>query len=110
MIANGKTQGHLAFGRKVAATSIAAFNSVRPVTAKRKKLILARLEEAGAEGRTRYEIAEELKILVQSICGLVRQMVETGHVVELGDTRPAPSGSAAKIVRLPKYAGGGQSE
>lgn len=63
---------------------------------------------AGRNGLTRHELADRMGILLSSVCGLVRQLVSDGAVVESGDTRPSPAGRSSKIVRLPQYTGGQQ--
>ena len=58
---------------------------------------------AGRTGMSRYELAERLKLPIQSICGLVRPMVKVGALTESGDTRPNDYGNASKILRLPQF-------
>ena len=89
-----------------AETSVAALQSVLPLVSKRKQAILALLDQAGAAGLTRYELSDSMGVPIQSVCGRARELVQAVHVVEVGDTRPAPSGRASKVLRLPQHAGG----
>ena len=97
-------------GHRTAATSVAALRSVQPVVSERKKAIIALLERTVSVGMTRYELAVEMDIPVQLICGRAHELVKAGMVVEMGDTRPAPSGRASKIMRLHKYTGDPECE
>jgi hypothetical protein len=102
-------QRELDFGRHTAETSKQAYRETRPMAAGRKALIREALREA-EDGFTRYELSDRLSLPLQSVCGLVRPLVLAGLLVESGDTRPAPSGSKAKVVRLsPKLMGGNTS-
>ena len=93
-------------GHDTAETSVAALQSVLPLVSKRKQAILALLDQAGAAGLTRYELSGKMTVPIQSVCGRARELVQADHVVEVGDSRPAPSGRASKVLRLPKHAGG----
>ena len=97
----GKSRGH-----DTAETSVAALQSVLPLVSKRKQAILALLDQAGVAGLTRYELSDSMGIPIQSVCGRARELVQSDHVVEAGDTRPSPSGRASKVLRLPQHAGG----
>jgi hypothetical protein len=102
-------QQELQFGRHTAETSRRAFKETRPLAVGRKALIRQALREA-TDGCTRFELAELLNLQIQSVCGLIRPLIVAGLLVEDGDTRPTPSGSSAKVVRLsPKLMMGGQS-
>ena len=98
---SGKARSH-----DTAETSVAALQSVLPLVSKRKQAILAQLDQAGVTGLTRYELSDSMGIPIQSVCGRARELVQADHVVEVGDTRPAPSGRASKVLRLPQHAGG----
>ena len=93
-------------GHDTAETSVAALQSVLPLVSKRKQAILALLDQAGVTGLTRYELSDSIGIPIQSVCGRARELVQADHVVEVGDTRPAPSGRASKVLRLSQHAGG----
>jgi hypothetical protein len=100
MVVDTTTQGQLPFGHQTAETSKQAYRETRPMSRGRKALVREALRKAGTAGMTRYELSEELRLPIQTICGLVRPLVVAGDIVEIGDTRESPSGSASKIVRL----------
>ena len=80
------------------ATSQAAADRVAPRTGQQAATIIATITEA-TDGLTRHEIAERCGLPLSSVCGRVRSLVLSGHLLERGDTRPTSHGCPAKVVR-----------
>lgn len=72
---------------KVAATSIAAHNSIQPVAGTLEYEVYRAIIEAGSAGMTNEEIVTKTKVLLQTTCGRVNSLVKKGLVKDSGTTR-----------------------
>jgi len=88
---------------QTAQTSIDAAISARPKSTDRKCTIKHLLDEAGWDGMTQHELADAMAIPLLSVCGLITPMVDSGTIIELGDTRQTRYGRAAKLIRLSQF-------
>lgn len=96
-------QQTLGFEHQTASTSVAAFKASGPKRSTRKMAAENYLLMAGDRGLTRGELADKMDVLLSSVCGLCSPMIAAGLIVECGDTRKTPNGSAAKVMRLPQF-------
>ena len=69
------------------ATSRAAADRVRPNAATMRAKVLTCVEAAGEPGITRQEIADELGMRLQTVCGRANELLRSGDVYELTDRR-----------------------
>jgi hypothetical protein len=97
-------QSNLGFVHSTAETTKAALSKTVKKRSQRILAIENSLLMAGKNGLTRFEIANRLNLQIQSVTGPVRLMLDRGIVVETAETRPSPSGSQSKILRLPQFA------
>ncbi len=88
-------------------TSQAAAAKVAPAMRGRRAQVLEYVRRCGSLGATRHEIAEGCGLLLQSICSVVRQLLDAGLLCEGRETRATPTGHQAAVLTLPPGGEGG---
>lgn len=71
-------------GHRGVFTQVAAAETIKPCTGRLHKMILAHLIKGGA---TRQEIADDLGLKLQTVCGRVRELVLAGSIKDTDDVR-----------------------
>jgi len=89
--------------RRTAETSKQAYREVRPKIPLRKQQIIAAIRNAKGVGKTREELAADLRIKESSVCCPVRKLLDDGTVVESGRTRTTSCDGKANVLVLPEY-------
>lgn len=80
-------------------TSHQAAKDATPRAGTHRARALQALREAGPNGLTDFELAERTGIAQTSIGVRRKELADAGYVKPTGQTRPAPSGSAAMVWR-----------
>lgn len=75
-----------------------ARNDARPREGSRAAIVLTAVSVRGEHGLTRDELAEQTGIPLQSLCGIVRRLLDDRLLVETDATRPTRTGSAAAVL------------
>lgn len=65
---------------------------------KQAGLVLAAIASSGLDGMTREELAAKLRLSIGSICGRVRELKETGVVIDTERRRPTSNGKSAAVI------------
>lgn len=90
----------IAINHQTANTTRTAFEAARPKLNPRQLAINEHLQIVGRSGLTRYELAEKMRLPIQSITGPVRVLLDNGAIVEPGNRRESPHGKPAKVLVL----------
>lgn len=75
-----------------------ALKTAAPRQGTRQAQILEVVRQRGRRGATRDELAVETGVPLQSLCGLVRQLLDRGSLLETAETRPTRTGKPAAIL------------
>jgi hypothetical protein len=69
----------------------------------RLRAILDLVKRRRSYGCTRQEIADSLGLLIQSVCSPVRQLLDSGLVIETEEQRPTRNGAKAAVLKSPEH-------
>ena len=86
---------HGRYSHRTRAVAAASANRRTPTRRDEIELFVA---GRGNHGATRQEIANALEIGIQSVCGPVCSLIESGRLVETSRKRANPTGSAAAVI------------
>lgn len=95
---------------RTAPTSRDALRAAAPRAGTRAARVLGHLTAAGNRGATRDEIADALGVPIQSLCSVVRALLDAGHALEIDRTRPTRLGRPAAVIIARHIADGGPSD
>lgn len=87
-------------------TSHEAAEKVRPYTPTQRARVLQRIEDLGAFGATREELASHLKMRLASVCGRTRELLDLGEIEVSAIRRRNEIGSRVEVLVAVK---GGES-
>jgi hypothetical protein len=82
---------------RTAATSLAAFAAVQPRLTGNRAKVRAWMLSRGQFGATREEASQDLGILLQTMCGVFRDLAKAGQIKDSGVTRLTKSGHSASV-------------
>lgn len=107
MLKDNTVTGQLTLGfvHKAAKTSKAPGKSALKKLPRRKVDAQNHFRTAGQNGLTREELAEALRIPINSVCSVALAMLADGSIVDSGRTRATHSGYPAAILIAANLAG-----
>lgn len=73
-----------------------AYDESRPRHAGHAELIVAELRRVGADGATRHQLAERLRLKLSTVCGRVNELKKADSVTE-GERRTAAGGTGVVL-------------
>ncbi|MCO8124495.1 hypothetical protein NHH03_22340 [Stieleria sp. TO1_6] len=84
-------------GGAAKATKAAAYADAKPKMPERRQQALELLANAGDDGLTRHQLADEMDIPLSSACPLALQILRAQLAVETGEKRLTPMGKPAAV-------------
>jgi predicted transcriptional regulator len=76
------------------------YDAIVPEMPHSRREVFLELRSSEPRGLTRYELAERLRRPVSSICGRMKELEDSGMVVDTDETRPTTYGGKAVVMRI----------